>query len=120
MKNVALTVRKSTDDYLNQQSMLEASTREVDEYILHPNQIKHLKMGQAYLVQSGLAEPDYSKPKWWRRQPEPAPPTVAVGVNLALMPPLPASSPPAPKSRDTTSGIGLHTMFVRQVVKEAV
>lgn len=119
-KSVALTVRKSTDDYLNQESMLEASSREVDEYILHPNQIKHLKMGQAYLVQSGLAEPDYEKPKWWRKTPEPTAPTVAVGVNLALMPPLPPAAAPPPKRRDTTSGIGLHNMFVGQSMEEAV
>src|SRR5690606_38865333 len=98
-KNVTLTVRKSTDGFLNQESMLEASSREVDEFVLHPNQIKHLKMGQAYLVQSGLAEATYERPRWWRRRPAPAPPTVSVGVNLALMPPLPAASAPAPQRR---------------------
>jgi len=113
-KNVAQTVRRSTDGFLNQQSMLEASTREVDEYILHPNQIKHLKMGQAYLVQTGLAESSFANRRWWQRsKPAPASPTVAVGANLPLMPPLPPAAAPAPKPRDTTSGIGLHRRFIR-------
>ena len=111
-KNIVQTVRRSTDGFLNQESMLEASTREVDEYVLHPNQIKHLKMGQAYLVQTGLAESTYEH-RWWKRRDKVAPsPTVAIGANLALMPPLPAASPPTPAPRDTTSGIGLHRMFV--------
>ena len=112
-KNVANTVRRSTDGFLNQQSMLESSTREVDEFILHPNQIKNLKMGQAYLVQTGLAESSYEKKGWWGQGGTvDSSPTISAGVNLPLMPGLPPATCPTPPPRDTTSGIGLHRMFV--------
>lgn len=114
-KSVAQTVRRSTDGYLNQQSMLESSTREVDEFILHPNKIKHLRLGQAYLVQTGLAEKSYKTRRLWQsKELESETPTVSVGVNLALMPTMPPATVPKPPERDTTSGLGLHNMFIER------
>lgn len=107
-KNVELTVRRSVDGFLNQASALEASSREVDEFVLHPSQLKQLEPGQAYLVQAGVGDVVPSR----RRRRERASAARVVGVNLALMQPLPAAalSPPAPA--DTTSGIGLHALFL--------
>ena len=110
-KQVVQTLRRGSDGFLNQKPMLEASTREVDEFVLHPNNLKHLKMGQAYLVQSGLAENEYRGWQFWRKQKTDSP-TVAKGVNLSLMPDLPKGKRPQPNPRDTTSGLGLANMVL--------
>jgi hypothetical protein len=110
------TKRVSVDGFLQQASTLESSAREVDEYVLHPNRLKALRTGQAYLVQTGVGDGAAAAPPWWCPWARPAPPeaTRVVGVNLAPLKPLPPAEPPAPAPRDTDSGIGLHKLFLEQ------
>jgi hypothetical protein len=61
----------------------------VDAYRCHPNRIKSLRCGQAYLAQDA----DF------------------VGVHLQQLPPLPAAVPPTPKTPGG-SALGLHDMFL--------
>ena len=88
-KGVELTVRRSVDSFLNSTSMLEASSRLVDAYRLHPNRIKALRCGQAYLAQDAEFH----------------------GVNLEQVPELPPATPPAPKPA-SAAGLGLHELFL--------
>jgi len=98
-----LTVRRGTDGYLNQVSMLEASQREVDQFLLHPNQIKSLKIGQAYLIQAGIG--GTSSPAGTS--------TRVTGTNLVMLPPLPEAERPSPKSPSSeTEGLRLYAQFV--------
>jgi hypothetical protein len=89
-KGVELTVRRSADVFLNANSTLEASSREVDSYRCHPQRIKTLKCGQAYLAQDA----DF------------------VGVNLRQVPDLPPAVPPAPGVAADVEGLRLHELFV--------
>jgi type IV secretory pathway TraG/TraD family ATPase VirD4 len=93
-KEVELTVRRSVDRFLNSTSMLEASSRQVDAYRLHPNRIKSLACGQGYLAQDASY----------------------VGVNLQ---PLPdaffaqyAEARPGPPKTARVEGLRLHERFV--------
>ena len=88
-KGVELTVRRSVDSFLNSTSMLEASSRLVDAYRLHPNRIKALRCGQAYLAQDAAFH----------------------GVNLEQVPELPTATLPAPKPA-SAAGLGLHELFL--------
>jgi type IV secretory pathway TraG/TraD family ATPase VirD4 len=88
-KDVELTVRRSVDVWMNSVSTHEASSKEVDAYRCHPNRIKSLRCGQAYLAQDA----DF------------------VGVHLQQVPPLPAVAPPAPK-QPSADGLGLHALFL--------
>ncbi len=93
-KQVELTVRRSVDGFLNSTSMLEASSREVDAYKLHPNRIKNLACGQAYLAQDASY----------------------VGVNLkplpdALLAPHAGARAQQPKG-PSSDGLRLHELFV--------
>lgn len=98
VKGVELTVRRSVDGLLNSYSTLEASSREVDAYRCHPNRIKSLRCGQAYLAQDA----DF------------------VGVNLQQVPDLPPAAPPAlvaaggRPGEGRADGLGLHDMFVAE------
>jgi hypothetical protein len=89
-KEVELTVRRSADQWLNSVSALEASTKEVDAYRLHPNRIKALKCGQGYLAQDS----DF------------------FGVNFGQVPELPAAELPPRAPAGASNGIGLHDLFV--------
>ena len=94
-KGVELTIRQSADEFLNRYSPLEASSRQVDSYRCHPNRIKQLKCGQAYLGQDATF----------------------CGVNLATLPPALVDRykhlrPPAPKARPAVEGIRLHEHFL--------
>jgi type IV secretory pathway TraG/TraD family ATPase VirD4 len=89
-KDVELTVRRSVDVWMNSVSTHEASSKEVDAYRCHPNRIKSLKCGQAYLAQDA----DFT------------------AVHLQQLPSLPAAVPPPPK-KPAVEGIGLHEMFLR-------
>jgi hypothetical protein len=111
-KNVELTVRRSVDVWLNETSMLEASSRQVDEFVLHPSLPKNLARGQAYLVQAGLGSPyaPVAHPWWrrWRKEAETSP-SQAVGVHLAMLPPLPPAEPPRPRQAgDRGDGLRLY------------
>lgn len=88
-KGVELTVRRSVDSFLNSYSTLESSSREVDAYRCHPNRIKSLRCGQAYLAQDSEFH----------------------GVNLEQVPELPPATVPAPKLA-RAEGLGLHEYFV--------
>ena len=88
-KEIELTVRRSADGWLNQVSTQEASSKEVDAYRCHPNRIKALRTGQAYLAQDAAF----------------------CAVHLQELPELPAARPPAPKA-GATGGLGLHDLFV--------
>lgn len=88
-KDVEFTVRRSVDMWMNSISTHEASTKEVDAYRCHPNRIKALRCGQAYLAQDS----DFA------------------GVHLQQLPHLPPAMPPAPKNA-TVNGIGLHDLFL--------
>ena len=113
-KNVELTVRRNVDGFLNQASALEASSRQVEEFILHPNELKNLLVGQAYLVQAGIGGGAPAK-RWWRRKPAQSAAHVA-GVNLALMPTLPAARamPSMSGAIGEGRGIGLHDLFLQE------
>lgn len=52
-KAIKRTFRETTDGFGSMYSTLEASSREVDEYRLHPNRIKALGCGQAYMIHDG-------------------------------------------------------------------
>ncbi len=96
-KGVELTVRRSADAFLNSYSTLEASSREVDSYRCHPNRIKSLQCGQAYVARDA----DF------------------VGVNLRTIPDevfarLRSIAPPPPKP-SSTRGLGLHDLFVEEM-----
>jgi hypothetical protein len=111
-----LTIRRSVDAYLNQTSALEASSREVAEFILHTDAFKSLATGQAYLVQKGLRPAPPPSP-WWalrRRAPTPSPTTTVQAVHLSMIEPgfFPAASPPSYPSRDDSTGLGLYRMFL--------
>lgn len=95
-KDVQLTVRRNADSWLNQQSMLEASSREVDSYILHPSLLKNLDLGQAYLVQAGIGEGGN--------------PSTAHGVNLAMLGDLPKGTLPMPAVPNTDAGLNLERL----------
>ena len=100
-KGVELTVRRSADGFLNSYSTLEASSREVDAYRCHPNRIKSLACGQAYVAQDAYF----------------------VGVNLRPIPDsvfagLKGLKPPAPRA-DSTEGLGLHDLFVNDKLSKA-
>jgi len=114
-KQVELTVRRNVDGFLNVASSFEASSREVDEYVLHPNHIKALRTGQAYLVQTGIGNDEGVAPRWrwrfWRTPPPPAA-TRVTGVNLALLQPLPPASLRSPRAPRDTEGIGLYDRFL--------
>lgn len=110
-KNVELTVRRNADGWLNQRSMLEASSREVDEFVLHPSQPKNLRVGQCYLVQAGVGTPSAAATSWWRRPAPVEAPAVAVGTNLAMMPPLPTVDLPVAEPR-RGDGLFLYELFV--------
>src|SRR5262249_10561653 len=88
-KDVELTVRRSVDVWMNSVSTHEASSKEVDAYNLHPNRIKTLRCGQAYLAQSAEF----------------------TAVHLQEVPALPKALPPPPKA-PAIEGIGLHDLFV--------
>ena len=111
-RDVELTVRRAADSYLNQVSMLEASSREVDEFILHPNQLKNLKVGQAYLVQAGVGGDEIHKRSWWRRR-KPSDSVRAVGTHLPLLPALPDVERPSYESQGEEVGLGLYDRFIR-------
>jgi hypothetical protein len=100
-KEVELTVRRSVDRFLNSTSMLEASTRHVDAYRLHPNRVKSLACGQAYLAQDSSY----------------------VGVNLQ---PLPdallarySGIRPTPPKAARLEGLRLHERFVDEPEEHA-
>ena len=107
-KNVERTIRRSADAYLNEASMLEASSRQVDEYILHPSAVKSLaSVGQAYLIQTGTGDETAPPRRLFGRKNRPAPSARAVGVHLPLMGELPPAPFPVPKLPDESSGLGL-------------
>jgi hypothetical protein len=89
-KDIELTVRRSVDVWMNSVSTHEASSKEVDAYRCHPNRIKALRCGQAYLAQDA----DF------------------VGVHLQQVPALAAAVPPAPK-KAVVEGLGLHDLFLQ-------
>src|SRR5262249_17421250 len=89
-KDIELTVRRSVDVWMNSVSTHEASSKEVDAYRCHPNRIKALRCGQAYLAQDS----DFT------------------AVHLQQVPPL-AAAVPLPPKKPTVEGIGLHEMFLR-------
>jgi type IV secretory pathway TraG/TraD family ATPase VirD4 len=91
VKGIELTVRRSTDVWMNSVSTHEASSREVDAYRCHPNRIKTLRCGQAYLAQDA----DF------------------VGVHLQQIPALPLAIAPPPR-KSAAEGIGLHDLFLTQ------
>ncbi len=88
-KDVELTVRRSVDIWMNSVSTHEASSKEIDSYRCHPNRIKSLRCGQAYLAQDA----DFT------------------AVHLQQLPALPAAVPPPPR-QSSSEGLGLHDMFV--------
>jgi hypothetical protein len=90
-KDVELTVRRSVDVWMNSVSTHEASSKEVDSYRCHPNRIKALRCGQAYLAQDA----DFT------------------AVHLQQLPALPAAAPPLPKT-PAVEGLGLHDLFLGQ------
>jgi type IV secretory pathway TraG/TraD family ATPase VirD4 len=94
-KGIELTVRRSADAWMNQANMLEASSKHVDEYRLHPTRVKMLKTFQAYLAQDA----DF------------------LGVNLEPLPDLPPASPRPPK-RQRVQGLGLHELFISGALKK--
>jgi len=110
-KQVELTVRRSVDRFLNQASALEASSREVDEFVLHPTAIKALSTGQAYLVQTGVGETP-ARRRFSLRRPPAAPATRVAGVHLATLKSLPPAAPRPPKMPDESQGIGLYAQFL--------
>ena len=89
-KGVELTVRRSADAFLNSFSTLEASSREVDSYRLHPNRVKALLPGQAYVVQDA----DFA------------------GVNLQQLPELPRVAPPCRRGAEAP-GLRLYELFLQ-------
>ena len=89
-KDIELTVRRSVDVWMNSVSTHEASSKEVDAYRCHPNRIKALRCGQAYLAQDA----DFT------------------AVHLQEVPTLPVVAAPAPKV-PAVEGIGLHELFLR-------
>jgi type IV secretory pathway TraG/TraD family ATPase VirD4 len=98
-KGVELTVRRSADSFLNSVSTLEASSRQVDSYRCHPNRIKALGCGQAYLLRD----------------------SEFVGVNLRTIPErlfarLGQLGAPPPKTPQV-GGIGLHELFVAKMAE---
>lgn len=97
-KTVKPTAQKTVDWFGNSIYTLNQSSREVDEYRLHPNRIKNLACGQGYLVQDA---------------------TVA-GINFATIPDAVFAKLITPKlrrQRSTTAagqgGLGLYDLFVR-------
>jgi hypothetical protein len=109
-KAVELTVRRSVDAWLNQTSMLEASSKQVDEFVLHPSVFKNLAVGQACLVQLGLAEP--VRHGWWRRAGH-STSSVAMGVHLALLKELPDGVLRFPEVAEADDGgLRLYERFV--------
>lgn len=91
-RTVLAGVRRSVDGWLNQVNMLEASSKQVDEFRLNPSRLKNLKTFQSYMVQD----------------------SEHVALNLQIIPnaalPTPAV-PPRPK-RQGVRGIGLYDQFV--------
>jgi type IV secretory pathway TraG/TraD family ATPase VirD4 len=93
-KGISKTVRRSVDGFLNQVNMMEASSKQVDEFRLHPTCVKMLKTFQAYLAQDTAFEP----------------------VNLQIIPDdiLPqGSEPPRPRSQ-AVEGVELYKLFVQR------
>jgi type IV secretory pathway TraG/TraD family ATPase VirD4 len=90
-KEIEQTQRRSADGFLNSVAMLESATKEVDAYKFHPNRLKSLTLGQAYLVQDAEF----------------------AALNLQMIPDLAAASPPSPKPL-SQDGIGLHERFLAQ------
>jgi hypothetical protein len=90
--------------------MLEASSKQVDEFVLHPSVFKNLAVGQACLVQLGLAEP--VRHGWWRRQRH-STSSVAMGVHLALLKELPDGVLRFPEAAEADDGgLRLYERFV--------
>ncbi len=92
MKGEELTVRHAVDGWLNSVSMFEASKKEVDQYRCHPNRIKHLQCGQAYLAQDSFF----------------------VGVNLQQLPELPPGVLPSRPAKRSDDGIRLHELLLEE------
>jgi len=95
-KDEKWTKRVSADGFLNAYSTLEASSREVDEYRCHPNRIKSLECGQAYVAQDAMF----------------------VGANLRTIPDdqfarFKELQPPASVAC-AVEGLGLHQLFIEQ------
>lgn len=114
-RGIELTVRRNVDAFLNQASALEASSREVAEFVCHPDAFKALRTGQCYLVQKGLAVPPPARPWWaaWRPLPK-RPATAVAAVNLAMIKPeyLPAPAVVPPARRRAADGLGLYELFL--------
>jgi hypothetical protein len=81
---------RSVDVWMNSVSTHEASSKEVDAYRCHPNRIKALRCGQAYVAQDS----DFT------------------AVHLQQVPPLPAAVPPPPK-KAVVEGLGLHDLSLK-------
>lgn len=92
-KDVEATNQRSVDMFMNSVATHNASTKEVDAYCFHPNRLKSLKLGQAYLVQDANF----------------------FGLTLAEMPAVAPARPAAPKAQ-TPDGIGLHELFLDECV----
>ena len=107
-REVKETFRKSADPFLNSGSMFEASSREVDEFILHPSHTKNLAgVGQAYLVQTGVGGPAAPTRRFLRRKPKASSGANVAGVNLPMLGALPPAPFPTPKQADESTGLGL-------------
>ena len=107
-REVKETFRRSADPFLNSGSMLEASAREVDEFVLHPSHVKNLAaLGQAYLVQTGLGGIEASKRRFYDRAAKPMGGAQVAGVNLPMLGELPTADFPVPKAASESSGLGL-------------
>jgi len=90
-KTQEMTLRRSADAFLNKTNMLEASTKEVDQYRLHPSRIKMLKTGQGYLLQDAEH----------------------TALNMQILPDLPDAPPLTPPRKQTTVGVNLYDLLVR-------
>jgi hypothetical protein len=114
-QEVELTVRRSADAWLNQASMLEASSRRVDSFVLHPSRLKNLRPGQAYLVQAGVGDAPVERASSWRARLRWGRPAAAsavsaarvVGANLAMLAELPEAPLPEPRDACGASERGL-------------
>jgi intracellular multiplication protein IcmO len=85
-----MTLRRSADEWMNKSNMLEASTKEVDQYRLHPSRIKMLRTGQGYLLQDA----DFT------------------ALNMQILPPLPEAPPMLLPRRQTKQGLDLYKLLV--------
>jgi hypothetical protein len=125
-KGVELTVQRTIDGFLNNNITGMASSREVDEFVLHPNNIRSLLRGQAYLLQAGLGTEAQVAGKtgpgrrfpWSSRRSAPAATRVSP-VNLSLLPPLPPACLAEPRQTSTADGIGLYELFLQTESRDA-